>query len=304
VTEAKGIHTLEDRKLGRRPNDPQKPRVNVSEFLNLSVPHPVVDPAPGLSWPMDRNDIAGDCVVAGLDHTLQAIHTALDGSYTNWTDDQILHAYQSQNPGFASWADAGGPNDNGMVIQDFLGWARKQGHILAFGEINRDYDTLRAATYIGLAIVTGEDLETAQQNQQTWDYSPSPDWGGHCTTWVGYHPKLTTVTWGSTLDMTDAFINNQVGEAWFVLTQAHVDHPGFRDNFDLAAFADAVHQITGGKVVVPTQPTPPAPTPPPPPTDVTVTFSASDLAVIRAWADKPHIWRLATAAAKAFKRGH
>jgi hypothetical protein len=61
--------------------------------------------------------------------------------------------------------------------------------------------------------------------------------------------------------MTEAFIAHQLDEAWFVLTQAHVDHPAFRAGYDVAGFAAAVAEMTGGRVVVPV----PAPQPPPAP---------------------------------------
>jgi hypothetical protein len=37
--------------------------------------------------------------------------------------------------------------------------------------------------------------------------------------------------------------------------QEHVDHPSFRNHFDLVGFAQAVSEITGGKVVIPVNPT-------------------------------------------------
>src|SRR5438105_11969191 len=113
MTEAIGIHLDDTRKLGKRPAV-DKPHLSFGDFTVTVPAHPIADPAPQLVWPMDKNDVAGDCVVAGVDHSLQAILTQLTGTYTNWTPDQILAYYQTQNPGFGSWADAGGPNDNGM----------------------------------------------------------------------------------------------------------------------------------------------------------------------------------------------
>jgi hypothetical protein len=69
--------------------------------------HPLTDPVPPLTYPMDRNDVAGDCVVAGLDHALQTIHAALRVPRANWTDGELLGFYQTQNPGFRTWADGG-----------------------------------------------------------------------------------------------------------------------------------------------------------------------------------------------------
>jgi hypothetical protein len=44
-------------------------------------------------------------------------------------------------------------------------------------------------------------------------------------------------------------------ECWFVLTQEHIDHPEFRNHFDLAGFSQAVSEITNGKIIIPINPT-------------------------------------------------
>jgi hypothetical protein len=271
MTEAKGIHAHPTMKLGRRPADPTKPKLRLASFLKAVPDHPIIDKAPPLNYPMDHNDEAGDCVVAGWDHTRQVIKALLTGVNVNYSDDQILKFYQTQNPNFKSWADSGGRYDEGMVIQDFLSYLTKQGEILGFAAVDpANEDEVKAAIYLGLAIITGEDLQTAQQSQTIWDYHHSADWGGHCTTWVGYKGSPdydTCVTWGGLTDMTQAFVRNQVSEAWFVITKDHVDHPGFRSGFDIAKFAQAYKDITGRDfpVTVNPEPTPtPVPVPPAP----------------------------------------
>ncbi|MGZ6801280.1 MAG: hypothetical protein ACXVGR_15890, partial [Mycobacteriaceae bacterium] len=199
----------------------------------------------------------------------------------------------TQNPGMKSWADAGTNADRGMIIQTFLEHLVATGDILAFGKVDHtNPDEMRAAVYLGLAIVTGETLETAQQSQQVWDYKRSGNWGGHCTCTVGYPDEMwqTCVSWGAEVNMTEAFISHQLDEAWFVLTQEHVDHPGFRAGFDLAGFAAAVSELTNGKVVVPVpapQPPTPAPTPAPGPAPAVVLP-----ADVLAWAERValHPW--------------
>lgn len=268
---AQGIHAHPSKKIGVRPEDTSRAKVAIGPFLQAgSTPvYPPSDEQPNFTYPMDRNDQAGDCVDAGGDHLSEVVIKTLTGTYTNWSDAVLLKNYQSQNPGFTSWADAEGPNDNGMNIAEFLDYGIKQGYWLAYGAI--DYTNtaeMKAAIDIGLGIITGETLDVAQQDGKTWDYVPaSSQWGGHCTVWTGYNADPEVVTWGEDdYTMTEAFVTHQVTEAYFVLFQAHVDHPTFRDNFDLAGFAAAISQITDGKVVVPVTPTPtPAPTPTPVP---------------------------------------
>lgn len=281
-----GLHFNGQKRLGWIPRDQTKAIITFGGHLletddfALEAPviptHPIVDtwPVPNMVWPMDHNDEAGDCVVAGVDHALQAIATLLGIPRTNWTDAQILKYYQTQNPGFKSWADSGGPNDNGMVIQDFLAYLVKEGTILGFALVDHtNEDEMKAAAYLGLANVTGETLDIAQQSQTTWDYvKRSPVWGGHCTATVAYGDTagkvsdlFKIVTWGSTVEGTDAFFRQQVSEVYFIVTADLVAHPSFRQQYDMASFAAAYTAITGRPFPVVAPPTPVPPTPPTPP---------------------------------------
>lgn len=260
---AEGIHNHPTLKLGARTGvlRSNTRALAFRDFLKVAPTHPLADLAPYLVWPMDMNDQAGVCVVAGVDHALQAIHHLLGVERDNWTADQILLYYQTQNPRFRSWADSGGPNDNGMDIQEFLSYLVKQGVILGFAAIDHaSEEQVKAAIYLGLAVVTGEDLQQAQQDQAIWDHvAGSPPWGGHATTWVGYpgQPDYDTcVTWGQLVQMTQQFVTLQVTEAYFILTEAHVAHPSFREGFDLAKFGDAYTALTGRPLVLGGDPRP------------------------------------------------
>jgi len=270
--ESSSIHAHETKKLGKLAPINRR-SINAANFFQIAgVPdHPTTSVAPALGYPMDRNNEAGDCVVAGLDHALQAIAAQLGVPRTNWPDSKLLQYYQTQNPNFRGWSDAGDEErDGGMVIQTFLEFLIKRKEIVAFGRVDVDSpEVLRAATYVGLAIVTGEDLRVAQQSQTTWDYvKGSPDWGGHCTCTVGYVPdQQTGVSWGQIQPMTDRFVAEQVDEAWMIITQDMLTHPGFRNSFDLSGFSTAIQQLTGGKVIIPV-PTPGPVVPPPPPSPV------------------------------------
>jgi len=65
-------------------------------------------------------------------------------------------------------------------------------------------------------------------------------------------------------EMTQAFVQHQVTEAYVIVTQAHVDHAAFREGFDLAKFGAAFTELTGRPFPV-VIPSPPAPTPVPVP---------------------------------------
>ncbi len=283
-----------DLRLGKREPLPERASLQVGDFLGAAVEipdHPPVSPAPDINWTMDRNDEAGVCVVAGLNHTLQAIAWNLNQPRIPWSDSEILELYRTQNPNF-TWERAGTQDDQGMVIQHFLEECVRRGHILAFARIDHEnHELMRAATYIGGGIMTGEMLRTAHANLDLWDYSKSAPWGGHCTTTVGYSAEqFDCVTWGQRTPYTLRFGETHLDEAWFVLTPALVNSPGFRNSFDLRGFADAVADLTDGKVIVPVPPVvpdlPPAPpaVDPGPPVPTDPAWDDFPYELLKAWA--------------------
>jgi len=236
--------------LGKK--DPvNKPAIAFADHLKIAPAHPLVDAAPTYKWPMDYNDQWGDCVVAGYDHFQEVVQKLLVGTYKNLTKAQILALYKTQNPSFDPLSTTNGPGsaaDGGMVIQEFLSYLVKKGKILGFAKVDHTHKgQMQAAIYLGLGIITGAQLTVAQQTQSTWNYVPGDaPWGGHCTVSVGYTTGLEkVVSWGAVYPVTNSFVYYQIDEAWFVITQAHVDHPGFRAGFNLASFAAAYKQITG-----------------------------------------------------------
>lgn len=251
-------------RLGKLAPDHSRLSVPFGNFVSVPPTAPLADLAPDLVYPMDGNDRVGCCVVAGYDHFNQVVTSCLLGKGFNFTQEDIWNFYRTQNPGFDpnGSSETNGPgssHDNGMSVQSFLEYLQKTGRILGFAKIDyTNEEELKAATYIGLGIITGVVLDKEQMTQfqsGLWDYVPdgTPE-GGHCIPLVGYvgNPDYhTCVTWGKLVNCTHPFIGKQMDEAWFVLTQAHVDHPNFRNHFDLAGFSAAVSAITNGTVNIP-----------------------------------------------------
>ena len=247
---------------GLRPADHSRAHLKFGDFLTTMPTAPLVDTPPNLSFPMDGNDLVGCCVVAGWDHFRQVVTQLLTGTGLNFTQAEIWKFYQTQNPGFdpngsSTTNGPGSSHDNGMNIQQFLGYLQQNKYILGFAKI--DYTNLQqmqAAIWLGLSVITGVILDNVQMDQfasGTWDNVPgsSVD-GGHCVPAHGYNMgTIDVITWAKSIACTPAFIKNQMDEAWFVLTQYHVDHPNFRNHFDLAAFSAAVKAITNGQVIIP-----------------------------------------------------
>lgn len=266
---AQNIHSFKGMIKGlRKPS--RRDAVKFGDFLTNLPTAPLIDIAPNYNYPMDGNDSFGDCVVANADHALQVISGLLTGTQNNFTEAQIVEFYKTQNPNFDpnGSIETNGPgstSDNGMDIQIFLEYLVAHKYILGFASIDWTNETeLRAAIYIGLSLICGVVLDQAQMSQEQfgagkWDNVPnSPVDGGHGIPLVGYLPnpdEYTCVTWAKLVQCTQSFIKSQMNECWFILTQAHIDHPNFRDNFDLAGFKQAVAEITNNKIQINMNPT-------------------------------------------------
>jgi hypothetical protein len=258
---------METFKTGKRDPLPERPKVSFGQFLTTLPTAPLVDLAPNYSYPMDGNDKVGDCVIAGWDHFYQVVTGLLEGTQKNFTQDQIWTFYKTQNPNFdpsgsPTTNGPGSSSDNGMNIQIFLEYLVNNKYILGFASVDwKNEAELKAAIYLGLGVITGVKLQSAQMSQfnsGVWDTDPNSSIeGGHCIPLVGYlgtPDQISCVTWAKIINCTQPFIINQMDECWFVLTEKHIEHPNFRDSFNLKAFSDAVATITNGKVIVPINP--------------------------------------------------
>ena len=250
-------------KLGKLAPIEGRKSLTFGDYLMKIPDHPLVSFAPDLVYPMDLNNVRSDCVVAGFDHVRQIISWLLKGVNVNFTDDEIIAFYKTQNPNFPK-------EDNGMNIQIFLEYLTNNGYIKGFAKIDfKNKENLRSAIYLGLAVLVGVQLQQAQEDtfmSGVWDYDPNSHViGGHAVTPGGYNNNpdiLAMVSWGKLISGTQNFVDHLMDEAWFILTQDHIDHPSFRNHFDLQGFADAVRYITDGKIIIPV--TPPIPVPPTP----------------------------------------
>lgn len=248
-------------KTGKK--DPvNKKSVSFGDFLTTLPTAPLVDFAPNYVYPMFGNDQWGDCVCADEGHSQQVVTGLLTGNEYVPTLQEIEIWYETQNP---SWTPASGSEGNGMDMQTFLEYLTAQKKVLGFAKVDfHNVSLFQAAIYLGLSIKVGVQLQQAQMDQfnegKNWDYvTGSKNIGGHDICFLGYNATTKMyflVTWGKLIQCTQAFVDNLVDEAWFPVRQEHVDHPGFRNSFDLAAFSQAVSEITGGKVVIPVTPAP------------------------------------------------
>lgn len=278
MTEATGIHAHPSYKIGVRPNDQSKPRIqfadirdSLASIISGPVVPTVVDDTKGVTFGLDNNDQFGVCVPTGFDNFKRAVSYILTGNQVTATWAQIMLWYKEQNPDFDPVSHVG---DEGMNIQDFLAARVKSRDIVAFASVQTDSDEeLREAMWLGLGLIIAVDLQVAQQDQTSahppvWEYKKSDQWGGHCVLQIAYHEDdEDAITWAKRVSMTPGFVANQRTEAWFVITQDHLDHPGFREGINIDKLRAEFKRLTGRSLPGRTPSPEPRPSPAPVPTD-------------------------------------
>ena len=74
------------------------------------------------AWPMDGNDVIGDCTVAAIAHMVM-LWTATTGVMVKPTRDQVVAVYSA----ITGYDPVTGANDNGAAITDVLEYWRTKG---------------------------------------------------------------------------------------------------------------------------------------------------------------------------------
>jgi hypothetical protein len=283
VTVLNEMTPVPGRRLGKHaPSD--APAVKLSDHYRAQSPaytRPAsADNMTGLTFMMGGNDRFGTCGPTSVANYL-VIDYAKHGETITVTDDAIFELYRhAGNPGFDPATDA---DDNGVDMKKLLGAYAKHGLVITHqdGQPERVYpagwaaldhhDPGSLADGIGLAgaIVCGQALETAQQEQTSatpplWDYEQSDPWGGHATVYGAYTgiteaglKDATTASWTELIGTTDAYVGNQLDEAYVIVSPATAASDTFNEVVDAGSFAADFEAQTGQKFT----PVTPAPTP-------------------------------------------
>lgn len=266
--------------LGKRPPK-NAPALRLGAYLTGTVPaHPPMADHFALmtSWILGANDQFGTCGPTSVANHLLLTTRYLAGTPIWATTSAVFDLYRrSGNPDFDPATGAG---DNGVDMQTMLeallagGIA---GHTpLAFAKVDHtSLDEVRAAEYLFGGVLFGATLDQAQQHQTTsglWDYSPSPVWGGHAFLSGRYTDPAGTaqdrtgnITWAQVVDATDAFLDQQVDEAWVIVWPELTGSIQFALGVDMAALAADYQALTGRPFPAPVPGPQPGPTPSPVP---------------------------------------
>ena len=217
---------------------------------------------------MFKNDIYGDCVIAGRAHQTLRFELFEQNKIIPITDKDVTDEY---------FGETGG-GDTGLDIVTSLnkwrqwGWVTADNlySIYAYAQVNvLDKNECMAACYLFNGLYIGLRLPLSAQNQDVWDVATGPDgqpdtWGGHCVYVVAYDSEgLTCITWGHRQRMTWAFLQTYCDQAFAVIDN--------RDNWvtnspvDITTLSNILTEVTGEPVPDPEPipvPVPPTPTPP------------------------------------------
>lgn len=224
-----------ERKLGRLPEDPDRPRLHLKTFLRGDykgeVPE-LVDYSPRVpQWPMYLNDRLGSCTAADAGHAVQ-LWTAWGQDYPVLPSDDDILAFYSGSSGYVP----GKPDtDRGATMQEVNEYFRRTGlsgrTIEAFFRVDTDdLDEIRTALFLFGSVSVGMAFPAYAMAQheagQPW-HVPNPlprdsrIMGGHDVLVVGARKggNLLCVTWGRLQEITPKFWARYMGsrahgEAW------------------------------------------------------------------------------------------
>ncbi len=242
------------RKLGRRPPIPDRPRLRLGTYLR-AIPTPPASAdhfAKVGQWILGGNDRYSDCGPVSVANDRLMVTTYLTSRPQVVSQADIFDLYRrSGNPTFDP---ATGEGDDGVVMQVMLEALLAGGvggtRPVAFASVDHtSLDEMRAAVAIFGSLLVGVNLEVAQERQSgTWDYRPSGEWGGHavmCARFSEQPDRTGVVSWATVVDMTDAFVANQLDEAWVVIWPEHLGTRAFQEALTVDALKADYLALTG-----------------------------------------------------------
>jgi hypothetical protein len=271
---------------GRLPNDPAKPRLKLGHFLtavSYQLPTAVDWDRKVSAFGILGNGDWGDCALAAQSHALQT-WTANAGTELVPLEVDTLRAY-SEVTGFNPNAGPPGrnPTDQGTVMQEGLDYWRRVGmpvttaasvarhKIHAFAEVDhRNPAELEAAVALFGEVLLGIEFPVAAMdafnNGEPWD-----EWeddggieGGHAICSARYDTdtdKWWVITWGREQEVTQAFLDKYLDEAWVAVAPEWIAANGSTPSgLDLAGLGAEFTRLTGETAPWATD-TPPEPRP-------------------------------------------
>lgn len=244
-------------RLGKLPYDSTKACLELKGYLKSPAPPPAfVNYLNDVThWGMYWNDQCGDCTVAQIAHVVKAVSTYGLGQEESILPRNVLRAYEALT-GYDPYT---GANDTGCLLQDALNYWRRKGvgihRCLAFAKVDvNNWTEIQQAISIFGSISVGFEFPQFAMDQFNaglpWDVQSTNNQiiGGHAVDVGGYTQdgNLQLVTWGQLQEMTGAFWNRYVDEAWAVITPEWLNTQGFTPGgLDLQQLGADLAELTG-----------------------------------------------------------
>lgn len=258
------------RKLGLRRAKVKAPRLKLHWQAGVVPSSPdAVDHHQGWSFDMGGNNQFGTCGPTSCANHEEMTSALLGGRELENPLDAVFDLYRrSGNP----WFDPRtGRGDNGVVNTDMFaallsGGLNGRKPVACAELVDSSDESLYAAIDLFGGVILAVDLETAQQSQTDsgyWDYSPSPEWGGHDILAGKYtkdRKRVHVITWAEDVYTTAEFRKHQLQEVWLIIWPEIADSQKLWDSgVDMASLAADYKALTGKDWPRPIQPPPPQP---------------------------------------------
>ena len=215
-------------KLGKLPPRMHAKTLSIEKYLGDALP---VAPSkvywsykvPADAWGMLGNDVKGDCVVAMAMH-MDMNWTAHTGKMRQWTTEQAVEIY-----------DRLSPNDEGLVMTDFLNFWQTEGmfgnKILGWASFNYAVpNRFNQVDWLFGSVACGVQFPRSAMNQfeagQTWTVvqGRSPIDGGHAVPAFNFGALGDkVVTWAKLHAMVNAWRDTYLDEAYAVISESWFD---------------------------------------------------------------------------------
>lgn len=207
-------------KTGRLPAVRPTALAELEVYAHGPLPKPPASVAvPRCAYPIDRNDVEGDCTIAGVDHLLRAWNAQYPLEVVRVpTEPTIERTYRNLTGG----ADTGLVEAN--VLQTWMTKGLFGTRIEGYAPIHpTNLLTIhQAIAFYGgayLGIMCPRSAQEQFAAGEPWTYRGEVTEDGHCVVALGYdaHGDLIVATWGGLAVLTAGFRAHYLEEAWCVL---------------------------------------------------------------------------------------
>jgi hypothetical protein len=193
-------------------------------------------------FPMDGNDIYGDCTIAAVAHAI-TVYNGLTRERKIMRKKAVEKLYFHLTGGV----------DSGLVELDVLNYWQSNpvdgDEILAFVSIDpSDHTHIKQAIEVFGGVYLGFQVQEncVQEFDDHQPWTPGPlTFEGHAVFAVGYDAnELTVLTWGNTQKATWAWWDECVDEAYAILPP-NAEKRGFAPGFDFTQLQTDLEQVAG-----------------------------------------------------------